>query len=113
MIFLCSNQLTFFSNCENPLAEKSRDPTNTILTTSGVGQNATCVGRVDFKKVKSTKAKNPWNLRPPMEELRRLPLHHPLEVNVRMNISVIALVIHVVITLYGRPFLNFRYPPGN
>ncbi|KAF5790601.1 hypothetical protein HanXRQr2_Chr09g0385141 [Helianthus annuus] len=36
-----------------------------------------------------------------------------ISINVRMNISVIALVIHVVVTLYGRPFLNFRYPSGN
>ncbi|MFS7969365.1 hypothetical protein Hanom_Chr09g00808331 [Helianthus anomalus] len=88
MIFLCSNQLTFFSNRENPLAEKSQDPTNTLLTTSGVGQNATCVGQVDFKKVKSTKAKNQWNLKPPMEELRRLPLRRPLKVINQLTLSL-------------------------
>ncbi|MFS7932653.1 hypothetical protein Hanom_Chr04g00370511 [Helianthus anomalus] len=47
--------------------------------------------------------------------------YSPLTVNVSlkgskgvwMNIFVTTFVIHVVVTLYGRPFLHFQYPPGN
>ncbi|KAF5780331.1 hypothetical protein HanXRQr2_Chr11g0470671 [Helianthus annuus] len=35
-----------------------------------------------------------------------------MSVDVRMNTEVKALVIHVVVNLYGHPFLHFKYPPG-